>query len=258
MLKIITNSNNKGGVGKTTVARRLATDLADERKKRVCLIDADPQSNLSLLFGYNEKNIKHSFYDLLTKHDVKFEDCIHKTENELIDIVPTTIALQEANFQLQSNASVIPQLYLKGKLANAIIDYDYIVIDTAPNLDIVLYNCLAVATDLIIPIKADLYSLTGLQMLLRVIDDFSSVFNQNPKKHLFLNCYKESKTHKDFYELMKKSFPSDFKKTYIKDRVAINRSLLNSIELEDDNKEDSKEVINQFRELFKEVVDNGQ
>ena len=257
MLKIISVTNNKGGVGKTTTARRLATYLADVKKKKICLIDADPQSSLSIQFNCNVSNIKCGFYDLLVNQNIKFEDCIHKTDNELIDIIPTTIKLQEASFILQSNASVIPQLCLKGKISNAVIDYDYLIIDTPPNLDIFLYNCLAVSTDLIIPVKADLYSLLGLDMLLRVIDDFSKIINHKPKKFLFLNCYKESKTHKDFYELMGENFPNDFMNTFIKDRVAISRSLLNAIDLEDDEKVDSKEVIQQFNDLFDEVIKNG-
>jgi chromosome partitioning protein len=155
-------ANQKGGVGKSTTAASLATELA-VREFETLLIDADPQANATQIFLPPE-NVKTSLADVLIGAGASIAEKRVTTEIEHLDIVPATLSL--ANFDREPALSVT-------KLRTALRDlgdhYDFIIIDTPPNFGLLLTTALTAATHVLIPVQAAPFALTGLQDLLRVV-----------------------------------------------------------------------------------------
>ncbi|HEV2706297.1 MAG TPA: ParA family protein [Pyrinomonadaceae bacterium] len=161
-------ANQKGGVGKSTTAAVLATELA-LREYETLIIDADPQANATEIF-LDPANVQTSLADVIIGGDGKLASSITEkrvtTEIEHLDIVPATLAL--ANFDREPALSVT-------KLRTAIRDlgdsYDFAVIDTPPNLGLLLTAALTAANYVLIPVQAAPFALTGLRDLLQVIEN---------------------------------------------------------------------------------------
>jgi chromosome partitioning protein len=159
---IIAVANQKGGVGKSTSAASLATELAI-REYETLLIDADPQSNATQIFLAPEQ-VKTSLADVLIGGGASITEKRITTEIEHLDIVPATLSL--ANFDREPALSVT-------KLRTALRDlgdsYDFIIIDTPPNFGLLLTTALTAATHVLIPVQAAPFALTGLQDLMSVV-----------------------------------------------------------------------------------------
>lgn len=159
---IIAVANQKGGVGKSTSAASLATELAI-REYETLLIDADPQSNATQIFLAPEQ-VKTSLADVLIGSGASIMEKRVTTEVEHLDIVPATLSL--ANFDREPALSVT-------KLRTALRDlgdsYDFIIIDTPPNFGLLLTTALTAATHVLIPVQAAPFALTGLQDLMSVV-----------------------------------------------------------------------------------------
>ena len=175
---IISISNQKGGVGKTTTAVNLATALAAVRKK-VLLIDFDPQSNATTGLGVYSKNIPTS-YDLLIKTKTAAEVFV-KTKIPGLTIIPASINLIGAEIELvqvKSRESI---------LKNAIDSYkemfDYIIIDSPPSMGILSLNALVASDGVLVPLQCEYYALEGLSYLLGSISRIKEF--HNPKLQLF-------------------------------------------------------------------------
>ncbi|RMF09390.1 MAG: ParA family protein [Candidatus Neomarinimicrobiota bacterium] len=165
MAKVISISNQKGGVGKTTSAVNIAVSMAVSEVKTL-LIDMDPQANattgVSSLFKANGTSV----YDVLTRQ-TKLEEAIHHTEFENLDILPSTHDLVGAEIEL---VSVMAREYqLQNQLVTVTRDYDYIFIDCPPSLGLLTINALAASDAIIIPIQCEYYALEGLGQLLNTI-----------------------------------------------------------------------------------------
>jgi chromosome partitioning protein len=159
---IVAVANQKGGVGKSTTAASLATELAI-REYETLLIDADPQSNATQIFLAPEQ-VKTSLADVLIGAGASITEKRVTTEVEHLDIVPATLSL--ANFDREPALSVT-------KLRTALRDlgdsYDFIIIDTPPNFGLLLTTALTAATHVLIPVQAAPFALTGLQDLMSVV-----------------------------------------------------------------------------------------
>ena len=165
MGKIVSFSNQKGGVGKTTTCVNMAAYIAVTGKK-VLLVDIDPQGNATTGLGFSKSSLKKSVYNVLID-DEKASDNILKTELEGLDLLPSNIDLAGAEVEL---------VYKKGRekiLKNALEDlkkvYDYIMIDCPPSLGLLTINALAAADSVIIPIQSEYYALEGLSQLMNSI-----------------------------------------------------------------------------------------
>lgn len=165
MGKIVSFSNQKGGVGKTTTCVNMAAYIAASGK-RVLLIDMDPQGNATTGMGFSKSTLKKSVYNVLID-DEKASDNILKTELEGMDILPSNIDLAGAEVELVYKRS--REKVLKNALAEVRDRYDYIFIDCPPSLGLLTINALAAADAVIIPIQSEYYALEGLSQLMNSI-----------------------------------------------------------------------------------------
>ena len=174
MGRVIVIANQKGGVAKTTTSVNLAASLA-HYKKKVLLLDLDPQGNASSGLGVNKAALEHSTYDVL----VNFVpiDKITIEINKKLSLVPAKVELAGAEMELVSAIS------RESRLKNALDDvrdaYDYIIIDTPPSLGLLTLNALTAADSFLVPIQCEYYALEGLSQLLSTIKIVQK--NLNPK-----------------------------------------------------------------------------
>lgn len=175
MGKIISFSNQKGGVGKTTSAVNVAASLGILGHKAL-LIDLDPQGNATSGVGVAKKNLKYSIYDVLVGNVAAAEAIIH-TEYENLDIIATNIALAGAEYDLyQGNGA---ERVMKNALEPIKDNYDYIIIDCPPSLSMLTVNAMVASDGVIIPMQCEFYALEGLSQLTYTINRIKSKFNPN-------------------------------------------------------------------------------
>ena len=165
MGRIISVSNQKGGVGKTTTTVNIAAFIA-EKGRRVLIVDIDPQANAGYGLGVRVEEITSTVYEVLTGEKT-IAQCVQPTSVPNLSIVPSNIHLSGAQVEL---------LDLEGKeftLRNAMQairdEYDYIFIDCPPSLGILTLNSLVAADSVLIPLQCEYYALEGLSQLLRII-----------------------------------------------------------------------------------------
>lgn len=166
MVKIISFSNQKGGVGKTTTCINMSSYVADEFNKRVLLVDMDPQGNATTGLGFSKSAIKKSVYSVLI-NDEKASENILKTDVKNLDILPSNIELAGAEVELVYKRD--REKVLKNALAEVKDNYDYIMIDCPPSLGLLTINALAAADAVSIPIQSEYYALEGLSQLMNTI-----------------------------------------------------------------------------------------
>jgi len=159
---VLSVTNQKGGVGKTTTSINLAAALAQKRR-RTLLVDLDPQGNASLSF-IEPGQLDRTVYELLTDPQTLPEHCIIPSGTEHLDIIGSRISLAKAEAKMVGEFD--SHFRLKDKLAHVRDRYDFIVLDTPPTLGILTVNALVAATHLLVPIQSSYYALEGTDDLL--------------------------------------------------------------------------------------------
>ena len=166
MGKIFAVSNQKGGVGKSTTAINLSACLA-ELKKKVLVIDMDPQGNTTSGLGINKNEDIYTIYDLLIDEGT-IEDCVSDTQYENLWILPSNSDLSAAEIDLMNVEN--KEYLLRDHIQGLKDDYDYIIIDCPPSLSLLTLNALCAASSVIIPIQCEYYALEGLSQILKTVE----------------------------------------------------------------------------------------
>ena len=180
--KVIAITNQKGGVGKTVTSVSLGACLANDNKK-VLIVDFDPQGSLTKGLGYRDSSsYKYSIKDVLLNEinegDMDYRDAIIHTD-ENFDLLPSNISLSGSDIQLSSVMS--RETIFKRVLDKVKEDYDYILIDSNPALNLFTINGLVAADSIIIPVQAEPYACDGLNDLLHTIATAKQQINPNLK-----------------------------------------------------------------------------
>ena len=176
--KVISVTNQKGGVGKTTTTINLAAALS-ELKKKVLIIDLDPQGNASTGLGVDLEDRELSTYEFLVE-GVPLEKVAMETEILGLSIVPATIDLSSADIDLISNEKRSHLLHeaLRKKKENK-QKYDYILIDCPPSLNILTVNAMVASHSVLIPLQSEFFALEGLSQLLLTVKEVRQNANEN-------------------------------------------------------------------------------
>jgi len=173
MAKVITITNQKGGVGKTTTTVNLSAYLANEGK-RVLLVDLDPQGNSTSSLGVEKSELTRSLYDVLV-NEVHPQDVLKETKYKGLHIIPSTQVLAAAEVELVSELA--REYKLKQALEKVADRYDYIILDSPPSLGILTVNGLTASDKVLIPVQAEYFALEGLSQLLHTVQRIKSSLN---------------------------------------------------------------------------------
>ena len=174
--RIVAVANQKGGVGKTTTAINLAAAFA-ERGLRVLVVDLDPQGNASTGLGIEASERDLTTYDLLVD-EAPLHDVIRQTETEGLFIIPATVDLSSADIELISNEK--RSFLLHDALRQTAMDefeWDYILIDCPPSLNLLTVNAMVAAHSVLVPLQSEFFALEGLSQLMLTIREVRQTAN---------------------------------------------------------------------------------
>ena len=214
MSNVITISNHKGGVGKTTSAINIGAGL-NRLGKKILLIDLDPQANLSQSLGLTDQ--ERTIYGALRgEHNLQ---PIEITKG--LDIVPSTLDLSGAEVELSGEAG--REYILKELIEPLRSSYDYIIIDSPPSLGLLTINALTASNEVLIPLQAQYLALRGLSKLLEVVDKITKRLNKELKVGgVFITQYDSRKVlNRDVVATIETHFKSELFNTKIRDNIAL-------------------------------------
>ena len=176
MAKVISVTNQKGGVGKTTSSINLSAALV-EKGQRILLLDMDPQGNASVGLGVDTSELEATIYDVLL-NEATAQEAIVKTESG-VDVMTANGDLAGAQVELLNEIG--RELRLKKALASVQGDYDYIFIDCPPALNVLTINALVSSNSVMIPMQCEYFALEGLSALVSTIRAIRETLNPNLK-----------------------------------------------------------------------------
>ena len=178
MGRIIAIANQKGGVGKTTTAINLSACIA-ELGKKVLVIDMDPQGNCTSGFGINKNELKYTLYEMILGQ-CSIKESMQNVEGlDNIKIIPSNVNLAGAEIDLLELND--REYILKNEIDYIKDDYDFIIIDCPPSLNLLTVNALTTADTVLVPIQCEYYALEGISQLLHTIDLVHDRLNERLK-----------------------------------------------------------------------------
>ncbi len=218
-MKILSIVNQKGGVGKTTTTINLSACLF-KMKRKVLLIDLDPQSNATRGSGLDAASLKYNINDILLDR-AHLEDVIVNSQYDGYDILPSTPDLTESEVSLVAREE--REYILKNKLASVSKNYDYILMDCPPSLNILTVNSLVSATGVVIPVQCEFFALQGLSELINTITQIQVTSNAKLRIEGIVRTMFDSRNNlsNDVSDQLKEYFPNELYKTKIPRNIRV-------------------------------------
>ena len=177
MGKIVAIANQKGGVGKTTTCINLAASMA-ATKRKVLVIDLDPQGNATMASGVDKYQVDATAYELLVE-DVPFSEVVCHNTTGNYDLIAANGDVTAAEIKLMEVFA--REVRLKHALASVRDNYDFIFIDCPPSLNLLTINAMAAADSVLVPMQCEYFALEGLTALMDTISKLAAVVNENLK-----------------------------------------------------------------------------
>ena len=251
MGRIIAIANQKGGVGKTTTAINLSACLA-EAEKRVLTIDMDPQGNTTSGLGIDKNNCENTIYQLILG-ECSFDEALIHTEFEYLDLIPSNVNLAGAEIELLNIEN--REYVLHNEIEKIKDNYDFIIIDCPPSLNMLTVNAMTTASTVLVPIQCEYYALEGISQLIHTIDLVQERLNPDLKMEGVVFTMYDSRTNlsNEVVDNVKNNLHTTIYKTIIPRNVRLAEAPSHGLPI---NLYDSRSAgAESYRLLAKEVID---
>ncbi|MCY7295375.1 ParA family protein [Alteromonas sp. a30] len=209
--------NQKGGVGKTTVCANLAYALSKQDYK-VLVLDIDPQGHLGQSFGFFNNN--RPGIDALLKDDASLE-AVTISLSDTLSFIPAGPTLQKLESMPKGKGR---GLLLKKAIHQPVNDYDFIVMDCPPSSGFLVVNALAAANELVVPVTADYFGMSGLSMLMSTVQNFERVLGRYKRKWFVVSRLQKRKLSEDVLKKLAHYFDDDLVPIHIAERAVLAES----------------------------------
>ena len=253
MSRIIAIANQKGGVGKTTTSINLSSCLAEQGKK-VLVVDIDPQGNATSGLGIDKNALENTVYELFIQ-ECNLDDCIQEEALEHLDVLPSNVNLSGAEIDLIGIDG--REYILKNLLTDIKDNYDFVIIDCPPSLNILTVNAMTTADTVLVPIQCEYYALEGLSQLIHTINLVKKRLNPELEMEGVVFTMYDARTNLslEVVENVKRNLKQNVYKTIIPRNIRLAEAPSHGLPI---NLYDSKSVgAESYRMLALEVIHRG-
>ena len=254
MSRVIAIANQKGGVGKTTTSINLSACLA-EMGKKVLTIDLDPQGNTTSGLGIEKDELENTVYELILGES-PVRKCLVKTQIENLYVLPSNVDLAGAEIELLGVNN--KEYILKNEIDYIKDDFDFIIIDCPPSLNMLTINAMTTADTVLVPIQCEYYALEGLSQLMHTISLVQTRLNPNLEIEGVVFTMYDARTNLslEVVENVKRNLNQTVYKTIIPRNIRLAEAPSHGLPI---NIYDSKSTgAESYRELAKEVIERGK
>lgn len=254
MGRIIAIANQKGGVGKTTTSTNLSACLAEAGKK-VLVVDIDPQGNATSGLGVDKNGLENTIYEMFIG-DCELKDCLIKDVLDNLSLLPSNVNLSGAEIDLIGIDR--REFVLKEKINDIRDDYDFIIIDCPPSLNMLTVNAMTTADSVLVPIQCEYYALEGLSQLVHTINLVKQRLNPDLEMEGVVFTMYDARTNLslEVVENVKKNLQQNVYKTIIPRNIRLAEAPSHGMPI---NMYDSKSVgAESYRLLAQEVISNDE